>query len=136
MDERTWNDITDALRDTRNATRAAQAAADLHEQATTEDVPRLMAMLNDSDFFIREAAAWPISELAGVAALPQLLVALQRSFDDGHDGDGFQAALIELVEADRPAARRALENLLKIGDQATRENAQWLLEFCEAAPGA
>jgi hypothetical protein len=95
-----------------------------------------MEMLNDSDFFIREAAAWPLTELAGLAALPQLLVALQRTFDDGHDGDGFQTALIELVEADKPAARRVLDSLLETGDEAMRENAKWLIEFCETAPGA
>jgi HEAT repeat protein len=89
--------------------------------------------LNDKDFFIREAAAWPLAGLAGVSALPQLLVALQRTFDDGHDGDGFQTALIELVEADKPAARQFLEGLLRTGDEAARENAKWLLEFCEAS---
>jgi HEAT repeat protein len=128
MDARAWKELNEALRDN---DRAAGAAKELHEKATAEDVPRLMDMLKDSDFFVREAAAWPLSELAGLAVLPQLLIALQRTFEDGHDGDGFQAALFELVEADKPAAREALNELLKNGDKATRENAKWLLEFCE-----
>ena len=136
MDARAWKDLDDALRDARDAERAARAAKRLYEDATAEDIPRLMEMLNDTDFFIREAAAWPLAGLAGVAALPQLLVALQRTFDDGHDGDGFQTALIELVEAAKPAARQALNQLLKTGDNATRENAKWLLEFCEPEPSA
>jgi HEAT repeat protein len=129
MDAGTWKELNDALRDERNVERAARACTQLQEQATAEDVPRLMEMLNDSDFFIREAAAWPLTQLAGLAALPQLLAALQRTFDDGHDGDGFQTALIELVEADKPAARRVLDGLLGTRDEAMRENARWLLEF-------
>jgi HEAT repeat protein len=136
MDARIWKELSDALRGERDVERAARAVRQLQEQATAEDVPRLMEMLNDSDFFIREAAAWPLTGLAGLAALPQLLAALQRTFDDGHDGDGFQTALIELVEADKPAARRVLDGLLKTGDEAMRENAKWLLEFCETPPGA
>ena len=136
MDAQAWKELNEALRDARDAKRAAGAARQLHEKATAEDIPRLMEMLKDRDFFIREAAAWPLAELAGLGALPQLLVALQRTFDDGHDGDGFQTALIELVELDKPAARQVLNDLLKAGDKGIRENAMWLLEFCETAPGA
>jgi HEAT repeat protein len=136
MDAQQWKQLNEALRDVRDAARAAAAAKHLHETATAEDIPRLMEMLNDGDFFIREAAAWPLTELAGPAALPQLLIALQRTFDDGHDGDGFQTALIELAEADKPAARKVLNELVQSSDKSTRENANWLLEFCETTRGA
>ena len=33
------------------------------------------------NFFIREAAAWPVAELAGPAALEKLRVAYQRGLD-------------------------------------------------------
>ena len=43
--------------------------------ASTEDLTRLLILLNDDDFFLREAAAWPISELAGPSSLRDLLIA-------------------------------------------------------------
>ena len=136
MNKQQWSELTEALQDVRDADRAAAAAKFLHENAAAEDVPRLMEMLNDEDIVVREAAAWPLGELAGLAALPQLLAALQRGFDDGHDCDSLQAVLIEVVEADKAAARHILTGLIKSSDKATRENAQWLWEFCETPPNA
>jgi hypothetical protein len=51
--------------------------------------------LNDEDFLVPEAAAWPVSELAGPSALEKF-VAYQRGLDQGHDNDGLTAALIDL----------------------------------------
>jgi HEAT repeat protein len=126
--------MTAALRDKHNVARAVAATRTLRETATLEDVPRLMQLLRDDDVCVREAAAWPVCELAGPAALPELLQALQRGFDDGHDNDGLQAALADLVYADRIEARNALTRLATSSDRATRENAAWLLEYCEEAP--
>jgi hypothetical protein len=89
-----------------------------------------MEMLEDKDFVVREAAAWPVSELCGPAALPQLFAALQRGEDEGQDNDDLVSALIELVAADRNAARLALEGLANANDPRTRADAAWLQEFC------
>jgi HEAT repeat protein len=130
MNEQEWVALQKALRDAGNVDGSIAAAEELHKSAVAEDLPRLMSMLADPDFFVREAVAWPISELAGASALPALLAAYQRGLDDGHDNDGFSAALIELVAAHRAEAQAVLEHLAKSGGAEMRINAEWLLEFC------
>jgi HEAT repeat protein len=132
MNDEEWNGLVADLRATDSVERAVMAADKLHKTAALEDVPRLMRLLKDDDFFVREAAAWRLSELAGAAVLPELLEALQRGFDEGHDNDGFQAALADLAAADRAHAREVLGRLLESSDKATQKNAAWLLQFCEA----
>jgi HEAT repeat protein len=130
MNDAEW---TATVRDLRNAddVDAAMAAVErLHRTATPEDLPRLRELLKDTSFFVREAAAWPLSELAGAATLPELFEAYQRGLDDGHDNDGLSAALIEMVAADPEDMRAALDALARSADAAVRDNALWLLEFC------
>src|SRR5262245_13534968 len=93
MLEREWEEVVDALRDLDDVGAAVRAAEHLHRSATLDDVPRLLRLLQDERFFVREAAAWPLSELAGATYLQELLQAYQRGFDEGHDNDGFSAAL-------------------------------------------
>ena len=70
--------------------------------STEEDVPQLVALLEDDSFYVREAAAWPLAELGRTEVLPQLLRAYQRGLDEGDDNDGFSAALIELASLPPP----------------------------------
>jgi HEAT repeat protein len=126
MEDQVWNEIVLEL-NSRDANRAADAASRLDAQAGLEDVPQLLLLLNHEDFFIREAAAWPLSHLVGPQVLPQLFAAYQRGFDDGHDNDGFTAALLDMNRAE---AKNALKLLLESGDDATKFHAAWLLEFC------
>jgi hypothetical protein len=110
------------------------AVAELRRYAyneTKEDVPRLLALLKDDSFFVREAAAWPLSDLGITGALPDLLDALHRGFEEGHDNDGLSAALMDMVEANPSSARVALKELLQSGDPNLHEHALWLLEFCK-----
>lgn len=88
------------------------AASRLHKESETGDVAKLVALLNDNSFFVREAAAWPLAELAGPAVLRELFVAYQRGFDEGHDNDGFSAALLE-VPALHPATRSMLQTIIE-----------------------
>ena len=124
------DDLIHVLRDSDDAEALAAAATQLHNSATPGDLGRLMELLQDDDFFVREAAAWPVSELAGPAALRELLVAYQRGFDDGHDNDGFTTALVALVERKKAVSRDVLQDLADDVDPAMRENSIWLLEFC------
>jgi len=132
MNTSDWDLITQDLRNDLDPDRMAAAAARLHASATPEDIPKLRELLGDKSFFVREAAAWPLAELAGAACLSELLRAYQRGLDDGNDNDGFSAALIDLAQSD-PRMVEALVALTHSDDKALRGNAQWLLTFC--APG-
>ena len=125
-----WDALIVALRNVDESDQAAAAAQKLYQTATIDDMPRLMRLLQDPDAFVREAAAWPVSELGGELLLRDLLIAYQRGLEEGLDNDGFSAALIELVE-DRPVASASkLRSLAQDPDSRIRENAFWLLEFC------
>jgi len=126
-----WAALVRDLKNVDDVDAAVAACERLHREATAEDLPRLRDLLTDGSFFVREAAAWPLSELAGAAALPELLEAYQRGFDEGHDNDGFSAALTEMAAADPDGVRRALSGFLQSSDSKVRDNASWLLEFCE-----
>lgn len=124
-----WNEIVSAL-DASDVSTCVEAASRLHAEADVEDVPKLLALLENDSFFVREAAAWPLAELVGPSVLPQLFSAYQRGFDEGYDNDGFTAALLEIPFLFRTETKSSLTNLIKIADEKTRGHAQWLLEFC------
>ena len=113
MNDSDWAAHVRDLRNVDDVNVMVDAAQRLHRTATREDVPRLRSLLKDDSFFVREAAAWPLTELAGAAALPELFEAYQRGFDEGHDNDGFSAALIELVVADPRVRGRSWRISLK-----------------------
>jgi len=126
-----WAALVRDLKNVDDVDAAVAACERLHREATAEDLPRLRDLLADGSFFVREAAAWPLSEIAGAAALPELLQAYQRGFDEGHDNDSFSAVLTEMAAADPDGVRRALSGFLQSSDSKARDNASWLLEFCE-----
>ena len=131
MNERDWTALLRDLHDAGNVEVMVSAAERLHRTATEEDLPRLSSLLKEDSVFVREAAAWPLSELGGPAALPELFEAFQRGLDEGHDNDGFSAALIELAAAHPEGVRSALEALAKSPDPALQANVTWLMEFCQ-----
>lgn len=131
MKPATWNEIIAAL-DSRDVDTSVAAAARLQAEASIEDVPALLRLLREgSDFFVREAAAWPLAELVGPKVLPELLAAYQLGLDEGHDNDGFTAALLEIPALYPAETKTALEQLEKSATGHVREHALWLLEFCE-----
>jgi HEAT repeat protein len=129
MNEQEWNELVAGLRDVSDVDRACHASETLHKVATLEDLPRLMELLKDADCFVREAAAFPVADLGGPEALPELLEALQLGFDQGHDNDSFQAALTDLVYVHPFSAKEVLLTLAQAPDPKMRENANWLLDF-------
>jgi hypothetical protein len=129
MNEVLWNDIQGGLLDS-DPVIAANACARLQAEAKEEDEPRLLAMLHHHDFYVREAAAWPLAENSGPRVIRELLVAYQRGFDEGHDNDGFTAALLE-IPALYPNTRAVLEELLCGAAGTQRSHILWLLTFCE-----
>ena len=130
MTEARWKQLVADLQQVDSVDRAVAAAENLLRESGTEDVPRLRALLKDESFFVREAAAWPLSDLGAVIALPELLQALQRGHDEGHDNDGLCSALADLAEGNAAEAFPILKQLAVSDDAALRERAAWLLQFC------
>ena len=129
MEDRAWSELVSAL-SARSVEESVAAATRLHAEADAGDVPKLLALLKSGDFFIREAAAWPLAELAGPAALGDLLVAYQRGLDEGHDNDGFTAALLEIPALFPSETPAALAGIIAAAEEPIRGHAEWLLEFC------
>jgi hypothetical protein len=132
MDHAQWERVVDALRNVANIDLAVSAAAQLQASASSEDVPSLVQLLNDGSFFVREAAAWPLSDLGRVDLLPELLAAYQRGIYEGHDNDGFSAALVDLVQSKPIEAEALLQTIVSGNDLPLRKSALWLLEFVSA----
>lgn len=132
MNESRWQELIAALRDSGDTNRAVNAAASLQAHASHEDVPRLLGLLSDGDFFVREAAAWPLSDLGRVDAIPALVRAKHQGTDEGHDNDSLCAALADLVSMNREAARPLVQALVEDSDPRCRETGHWLLGFCDA----
>ncbi|HSV78662.1 MAG TPA: hypothetical protein VLK85_05590 [Ramlibacter sp.] len=130
METTAWDKLLAALA-SRDVETSVEGAKRLHAEATGSDVPRLVGLLNSDDFFTREAAAWPLAELVGPTVLPELFVAYQRGFDEGHDNDGFTAALLEIAALHPRETRAALLRIVDTAQEPVRGHAQWLLEFCE-----
>ena len=135
MDASTWTVIVSALSDA-DVNVCVEAAERLHAEVSAEDIPGLLSLLKSNDFFIREAAAWPLAELAGPAVLADLFEAYQRGLNEGHDGDSFATALIEIPSLHAKEARLKLEQLAVSEDHNERTHASWLLEFCEGGRAA
>ena len=127
-----WEELVAALRRPENSEEACSSAERVHREASLEDMPRLMHLLKDDEAFAREAAAWPISELVGIPALRELLIAYQQGLDEGLDNDGFTAALIDLVQVNPTEAMVTLQLLARDHDKSLRENALWLLQFASS----
>jgi hypothetical protein len=130
MNSGTWSDITAALR-RRDIDTCVAAASRLHKESTPEDVPSLLELLRTGDSFEREAAAWPLAEIAGVTHLHELLAAYELGFEEGNDNDGFTAALLEIPALYPIEARVELIRLESSAADPMRAHAAWLLDFCE-----
>jgi hypothetical protein len=136
MTDLEWDDLVTAIRDINNIDLAVAACGRLQSMATADDVPRLVSLLSDASFFVREAAAWPLSDLGRTDVLPELLFAYQRGLDEGHDNDGFSAALVDLVEAHPSEATPTLRIIVEGCGNGPGETAKWLLNFCSVSGDA
>jgi hypothetical protein len=105
----------------------------INANATKSDVPALLDAIRSpkNNFWTRELLSQPICKLGGIDCLELLLEALQKGKDEGHDNDGFVASLWTLTDADPRGCRTKLNELLSRADFKQREQALWLLEFCQ-----
>lgn len=130
MKDQAWNEIVAQLTGPDLDTWVA-AAARIHGESEQGDVPRLLELLKHENFFVREAAAWPLAELVGPSVLPELLVAYQKGFYEGHDNDGFTAALLEIPALHPSTTKLALASIIQSSQEPIMGHAEWILEFCE-----
>jgi hypothetical protein len=110
-----------------------EAFQELKASVTSHDLPVLLEALKSktSNFAVRELLAEPIINLAGVKALPELMTAFGKNFEEGHDNDTFQVLLVELAETDRHGVQLELKKLAKQSNNNELEDINWLLEFCQ-----
>jgi len=128
-----WTKLIADLRNTEDVEQASNACVEISKIADETCVTDLYDLLDDEDFFVREAAAEPLATLEGIKALPALFQALTRGFQDGHDNDGLSTTIIGLLESKKSAV---VPLLLKMADaqiSETRSNAAWALGFVAEA---
>lgn len=112
-----------------NVDRAVRACEEISKTADETNITELYLLLEDDSFFIREAAAFPLARLEGVRALPALFRAYTRGIQDGHDNDGMNVTIGDLLEENQQAALPLLENMLLNEDKDVRANGAWALGF-------
>jgi len=128
MDDSRWQQLITTIKGD-DIEAMVLASEVLYREADGSDVPRLLELLEDEDFVVREAAAWPLASVGGPDVLPELFLAYQRGFDDNHDNDGFTTALIELVELHSTDSRQKLLTLKESSNPIIQKYAEWLLQF-------
>ena len=109
-----------------------QAHQRIKNIATKDDLPFLAEALRSerNDFWTRELLAEPIAYLGGSNYIPDLLIALDRNYKDGHDNDSLEHFLTEIALRDPEACKTKLDCLLNSTDFQYRDQAKWLLEYC------
>jgi HEAT repeat protein len=128
-----WGRILADLRAEDDVDRVVQAARQLNVVATQAHLPELYRLIQDDDWFIREAAAEPLARLEGVQALPLLFRALTRGQHQGQDNDGLSTMIVEVLETHQSECAPLLLAILQDADSTSRENAAWALGWQPAA---
>jgi HEAT repeat protein len=114
--------------------RAVAACSALDAAADESRLPELRRLLMQGDnFFVREAAAFPVARLEGLRALPALVHAKQRGSEEGHDNDGLNTLMADLVESHQVEAVPLLLRMLAEPSEESRSAAAWLLGFVAEA---
>jgi HEAT repeat protein len=122
--------LLDQLGDTDDLDRSVEAISLIEAEAVPEWLPRLhKALETQEDFYLRESVAPAVIRLEGMVALPRLIAALRLGFAEGHDCDGLQANVTDLIASDPSAALPLLLPLADSSDPADRADAAWLLGF-------
>jgi HEAT repeat protein len=122
-----WADILVDLRAEDDVDRIVQAAAHLDAVADESHVPDLYRLIQDDDWFVREAAAVPLARLEGVRALPLLFRALTRGTQAGHDNDGLGSTIADVLEEHSEACAPLLVSMIADPDPELRAHAAWAL---------
>ena len=136
MNDAEWDRLLVEIRDLDDIDRGVRAIETLDRLASGSDVPRLYDLLDDPEFFVREAAAAPLARLEGPRALPALFRALTRGEQDGHDNDGLTATVCDLLEVHAAATSAVVVPMLASTDPVDRARAAWALGFVASEASA
>jgi HEAT repeat protein len=124
------DEIYECLHDPEDAERAVGAIAILEAEASEEWLPTLHEWLTrPDDFFLREAAAPAVIRLEGIECLPRLLHAMRLGRREGHDNDGLDHYITELIGSVPIEARARLLRLAESESDEDRSDAAWLMGF-------
>ena len=129
MNDEAWAVLIEALRNADDVDHAIRAAELLEAVADKQRAADLYALLDDADFFVREAAAVPLARLEGLNALPRMLQALGRGSRDGHDNDLLSHLVAEILEEYGREAAMVLSDMLGEQDSVVRAWVVWGLGF-------
>ncbi|AVI67578.1 hypothetical protein CKQ84_17875 [Shewanella sp. WE21] len=107
----------------------------LNEICTEEQIPILVTAMQStqSNFWLRELLAEPISQIGGSTYLPALFEALKKGELEGHDNDSLCFFLIELAESESETCQTKLNEIISDPENEFQELALWLIEFCKSA---
>jgi hypothetical protein len=113
MNNADWNHLmNDLLSYYDDVERAVNAAAVLTEAADGSRLPELERLFSGGDYFLREVLGEPIARIKGLDALPLLLEGLTMGHQEGHDHDGLQSAIADLIEVQQSEAVPLLLKML------------------------
>lgn len=129
MNSARWNEIIAPVLPT-GGSQPTPAGDRLRDEATVDDIPKLLELLRSNNAHLRDLAVMPLVELAGPRVLAELFEALQRDMDEGRSDDSFCGALMHLPELFPDETREVLLHLRKGGSESMRENSEWLLQYC------
>jgi len=127
----THEELEGLVRDLRSddKDRAMRARERIAAVRDREHLESLRARLEDEDAFVREAAAEPLIAMQGVQVIPELVQALNRGADQGHDNDTLASLVADLVTQDPAAAAPAIRALLADPEPRLRARGAWMAGF-------
>lgn len=120
-----WERILADLRTEGDVDRIVRASEQLDAVADQSHISDLYRLIQDDDWFIREAAAVPLARLEGAHALPLLFHALTRGQQQGQDNDDLSTTIVSVLEEHRHACAPLLLSMLADPDPAKRAHAAW-----------
>jgi HEAT repeat protein len=122
-----WERLLADLRSDDEVDQIVQAAEQLDAVANQSHIPDLYRLIQNDDWFIREAVAVPLARLEGARALLFLFHALTRGQQQGQDNDGLSATIVGVLEEHREACAWLLLSMLTDPDSTRRAQAAWAL---------
>lgn len=122
-----WDELIADLRG-EDVDRALAAGEQIAAQVTAADLPRIYALAEDEDYFVRVMAGDILAKTAGITALPTLLAIMVQNEEEGFENDGLDHATKALIIANPITARTTLRHFAESPNPNAQRVAAWGLE--------